>query len=57
MLRPLPSRPIDMAAQQRRALSLRGKCRRHGTEFPFNLLRRGAVIAAGCPVCYPQFAR
>lgn len=56
-LRPLPSRSIDASACRRKALSLRGRCRRHGVEFPLNILHKGTVIAAACPVCYPQYAR
>lgn len=56
-LRPLPYRSIDASACRRKALSLRGRCRQHDVEFPLNILHKGTVIAAACPVCYPQYAR
>lgn len=57
LLRPLPLAPINVEAHRRRALSLRGRCRRHNIGYPLNILHQGVVIAAGCPMCHPQFAR
>jgi hypothetical protein len=56
-LRPLPAAPINVDAQRRRDLALRGRCRQHNISYPLNILHQGVVIAAGCPLCYPQFAR
>lgn len=53
-LRPLPAAPINVDAQRRRALALRGRCSRHNIGYPLNILHQGVVIAAGCPMCYPK---
>ncbi|MGE7137963.1 hypothetical protein ACQKIE_10080 [Luteibacter sp. NPDC031894] len=42
---------IEPVAFQRASLALRGRCRRHGVEYPLNVLRRGIVTANGCPHC------
>lgn len=49
-----PSLPFDAAASRRRALALRGNCRRHGS-YPLNVLRNGQVVANGCPGCHGGF--
>jgi len=47
------SLPFDAAAARKRALSMRGHCRRHNLGYALNVLRYGQVVANGCPKCHP----
>jgi hypothetical protein len=47
------SLPFDIDAARKRALSMRGRCRRHNLDYALNILRHGQVVANGCPKCHP----